>query len=129
MKKRSEDDLQIACMSYMRLVHTDLLAFHVPNGGNRSAREGAKFKRMGVLSGVPDILIMQPSGEYNGLAIELKIGKNKPSDNQIEVMNKLMACGWYVTIVRDLDHFMKLVDDYNESIIYNRPFNPIENGN
>ena len=124
MRKPNEDDLQIACMSYMRLVHDDLLAFHVPNGGKRNAREGAKFKRMGVLSGVPDILIAQPSGQYSGLAIELKVGKNKPSANQLDVLGRFMKAGWYVTIVRELNDFIKLVDDYHESIIYNRPFKP-----
>lgn len=54
--------------------------FHVPNGGYRNAREGAKFKRMGVRAGIPDIFLAYPIAPYAGLWIELKRRKTtKPS--------------------------------------------------
>jgi len=34
------------------------LIFHIPNGGKRNAREAARFKRMGVKAGVPDLFLL-----------------------------------------------------------------------
>lgn len=57
------------------------LLFHVPNGGARSARSGARMKRLGAKRGVPDLCLPVPraaSGEttareqYGALWIEMK---------------------------------------------------------
>ena len=72
--------------------------FHVPNGGTRNIREAVKFKSMGVKSGVPDILLPVSRKGYNGLAIELKAGKNKPSENQLVWIDFLQNSNWYVTV-------------------------------
>src|SRR6056297_1258985 len=48
---------------------------HVPNGGNRDAKNGAKMKKQGVKPGVPDVLIFDvPDNDncHKGIAIELK---------------------------------------------------------
>ena len=45
---------------------------HIPNGGARTKREGARLKREGVRSGVSDLFLPLPVGEYHGLWIELK---------------------------------------------------------
>lgn len=54
--------------------------FHVPNGGKRDAKEALKFKRMGVISGVADLVCLLHEGKVG--FIELKYGKNDLSDNQ-----------------------------------------------
>ncbi|HWT40097.1 MAG TPA: hypothetical protein VN081_02395 [Dongiaceae bacterium] len=46
--------------------------FHVPNGGARNAREGAKFKTMLVRPGVSDLHLNVARRGYHGLVIELK---------------------------------------------------------
>lgn len=108
-----EDNLQIACMSYMRLVYPDVLAFHVPNGGNRSAREGARLKKMGVVAGVPDILILATGSDYHkGLAIELKVGSNSSSPDQKAMQLKFEIAGWRVEVVKSLDKFIEIVDEH-----------------
>jgi hypothetical protein len=77
----SEDDFQIAVARLLDASGLDW--FHVPNGGKRNAREGAKFKRMGVKSGIPDVLIITPTKRNQvGMCIELKVGRNFPTDNQ-----------------------------------------------
>lgn len=114
-KKRgySEDDLQIACMRYTRLSYPKVLSIHVPNGGSRSQREGERFKRMGVLAGVCDVLVFEPRQGYNGLAIELKIGNNKSTEDQLAVQHQLVLAGWLViTDVRAVDAYKKFIDNY-----------------
>ncbi len=81
-----ETMLQIACADFLR-IYTKTRPYmfwcHIPNGGKRTAIEGALFKRMGVQSGVPDLLIFwgnQP------VWVELKVKtiktKGRVSDNQ-----------------------------------------------
>ena len=77
----SEDDFQIAVARLLDASGLDW--FHCPNGGKRNVREGAKFKRMGVKSGIPDVIIITPTKHNQvGMCIELKVGSNKPTDNQ-----------------------------------------------
>lgn len=83
----SEDKLQSQCFQWFWNSFPDLrrTLWHVPNGGNRNAREGAKFKAMGVLSGVHDLHLIHNSKLYT---FELKVGTNKLSDDQ----NKYWEC-------------------------------------
>lgn len=48
------------------------LMYHIPNGGQRSKSEAARFKAAGVRAGVPDIFLPCPRSRYHGLYIELK---------------------------------------------------------
>ena len=72
--------------------------FHVPNGGSRHPREAVKLKHMGVRPGVPDILLPVAKQGYYGLAIELKSGKNKPTEHQLKWIEYLRSQNWYVTV-------------------------------
>lgn len=114
----NEDALQIQVINYLRYQHPKSIFFHVPNGGNRNAIEGAKFKRMGVLSGVPDILILNSNYSYNGLALELKIKPNKPTKNQIDVMKKFEDVGFQVEVCYDLDSCINIIDKYFKTVFY-----------
>lgn len=56
--------------------------YHIPNGGKRDIGTARKLKAEGVKAGVPDIHLPVARGKYIGLYIELKVGKNKATDNQ-----------------------------------------------
>jgi hypothetical protein len=100
--KISEDRIQqhlmnaFAALSYQ--VNELQWFFHVPNGGNRNLREAVKFKSMGVKPGVPDLILPVARKKYHGLAIELKAGKNKPTELQLEWHQFMKNEGWYVAI-------------------------------
>ena len=72
--------------------------FHVPNGGTRNMREAVKFKSMGVKAGVPDLILPVARNKYHSLAIELKAGKNKPTEFQLQWHEFLRKEGWYVAV-------------------------------
>lgn len=107
--KHEEDRLQIQVMDYLRLQYPKVLAFHVPNGGNRSAREGARFKKMGVLPGVADIIIFH---NFEVTFIELKIKPNKQAPSQKEFENKVKEQGWGYIICYTFDEAKKAIDNY-----------------
>jgi len=107
----NENNMQIACASWLRLQFPKALAFHVPNGGRRprtSVRrkgqivsiplEASKFKKMGVLAGVPDFIILEPNETYSGLIIELKTKGGTLQKTQKEFLIKCIDRG-YKTIV------------------------------
>ena len=88
-----EDVLQSSVMNYLKLNYPNVFAIHVPNEGKRSPFERYKFKYLGGISGVPDLLIFAQNKKYCGLAIELKVGYNKPTESQqscLESLKKLL---------------------------------------
>lgn len=48
------------------------LLFHVPNEGKRSRATGGRMIAEGLRTGVPDLVLPVPRGEYSGLFIEMK---------------------------------------------------------
>jgi hypothetical protein len=69
---------------------------HVPNSGRRNRHAAAG---LGMRKGWPDVTLFKASGGWPGLAIELKVGYNKPSPDQAECMARLEADGWWVELV------------------------------
>lgn len=74
------------------------LLYHIPNGGKRDKATAIALKRQGVKAGVPDLCLPVARNGFHGLYIELKVGKNKPTSNQKEWIEKLTAQGYYVAI-------------------------------
>ena len=110
MRKYPEDDLQMACAKYLDLL--GVLWFHCGNERKTSPRAGARLKKKGVKSGVPDILIFEPMDGFNGLAIELKTGKNKLTETQKEWLDGLGKKRWITVTVYSFDEFKSIVDSY-----------------
>jgi hypothetical protein len=55
---------------------------HIPSGGRRSAITGALLKRMGLRKGLPDFLLISPTGVHHWL--ELKRGRAPMTEEQAE---------------------------------------------
>lgn len=85
----------------------DVLCWHTPNGGQRNAREGAKFKRLGVKAGVPDLFIP----EFK-LFIELKTEIGRLSEAQIKMLNALNDYGYNVSVCRSTFDAVNIIKGY-----------------
>lgn len=100
--RHAEDALQTAVMRYLDLQgpRWGFFACHVPNGGRRDAREGARLKGMGVKAGVPDILIVK-----DGRAdwIELKADTGRVSPAQRDMHCTLVERGCRIIVCRSID--------------------------
>lgn len=113
--RRSEDTEQIALFIWananvkkypeLRWLH------HIPNGGKRNRQEAVKFKQMGVKAGVSDIFLPFPKGAYCGLYIEMKYGKNKPTETQIEFM-KAVSDNYCVEVCYSAKEAAELIERY-----------------
>lgn len=81
---------------------TRRLLFHVPNGGNRSAREGMQFKASGVIAGVPDLIFIWGGKTYG---FEVKTLTGTVSKVQSDLHSIWEANGITVKVVRELWEF------------------------
>jgi len=81
--------------------------FHVPNEGRRDRREAGILRAMGVVPGIPDLIVPIPhvrAGQpVAGLAMEVKTPRGQLTEPQRRVMAVLHRCGWHCAIVRSLD--------------------------
>jgi hypothetical protein len=111
--KVSEDDLQISCFQWielMRPAHPILeWIIHVPNGGKRPRGAAGKLKAMGVKPGVLDVLLPLPFNGWSGLAIEMKVGANKTTEQQDDWLRVFEASGYYTAVCYTLEDFMSHV--------------------
>lgn len=69
----------------------NVVYFHVPNGGSRSAVEGARFKAIGVKAGVPDLVFLAYQRFY--LMEWKEPGKGTLSKAQREMHPRLIRAG------------------------------------
>ena len=107
-----EHQTQCACVQWFRLAYPKFLIYSIPNARKVSKVQGARLVSEGVVSGIPDLHIPIAKKGFHGLYIEMKAGKNKPSPNQITIMDKLRNEGYKCVVCWNLDEFMKEVKDY-----------------
>lgn len=99
--KRPEQQMQRQVFAHIRArAFPGVFAFCVPNGVNSSARIGGIMKSMGVVAGVPDICIIHRATSH---FLELKAGRNKPTQQQKDVMDMLALAGARVAVAHSLD--------------------------
>lgn len=94
------------------------LTYHPANGGKRNPREAAKFKKMGVRPGIPDIVLPVPSGKYPSLYIELKppivtgVPKPRVSKEQKKKIEQLISFGNDASVQFGYKNTIKKYMDY-----------------
>jgi len=105
MRKRPavkhEHQEQVSFVQHVRAFYPDIVIFAIPNGGNRSAREGKRLKNEGVLAGVSDLFVPEPRGPYHGLFIEMKRTKGgSTSSNQDDFLDDMAMRGYCTAVCR-----------------------------
>lgn len=119
MKNRhNESNLQIACVRWFRCQYPKLakILFSVPNGGTRNSREAGFLKAEGVTAGVSDLILLKPNGQYPYLCIEMKAGKNKQTQHQIEFQKSIEKAGGKYVICRSVDEFITEINQYLKGV-------------
>ena len=111
-----EHQLQRACVRWFRYQYPNSIIFAIPNGGLRNKVTAAKLKAEGVLAGVPDLFIATPNSTHSGLFIEMKAGRGKPTELQIEMHERLYYSGYMVAVCNRFEQFQELVTKYMQQI-------------
>ena len=133
-----EDREHIRVVNYIKDKIPEVIAFHIPAEGKKSAFERYKHSIMGNVKGLPDFVFLHPKfasyskGEaiYHGLLIELKApehervvmkGKKagkvvksvgKLSDEQADLIKKLNVFGFKAVCCFGSDEAIKVIDEY-----------------
>jgi hypothetical protein len=96
----TEAALQSQIVEYLGWALPNALVLHLHNNP-RSAIEGAKLKRMGLVKGAPDLLVCLPRGQ--GMFLEVKTSKGRVSPAQFQFHNRCVSLAWPVAVVRSID--------------------------
>lgn len=113
--KHLEDSLQITCANYLRRYCPSVLFFHCPNGmvtsgtPRQRAQRIERFKRMGMLPGVADIILFWRNESPCKGAIELKAGKNDQTQAQSNFEQQWKHQGGQYAVCRSLEELESLL--------------------
>jgi hypothetical protein len=100
-KRHPEDDIQRAVVDHLTArPMPKLFAFHCPNGGWRSRTEAAILKGLGVVAGVPDLMLIRKGAVFG---LELKAPNGWLSPAQIATQEAMRAAGVTVAVATGLD--------------------------
>lgn len=108
MAKHAEQDLQASVVEFLDLA-IDAKAgffFAIRNetgvSGRRGAMLGAIAKKMGVKTGMPDLMVAHQECGYP-VGIELKTAKGRQTPNQKAVQERFEQIGWKYHVCRSVD--------------------------
>ncbi len=107
----TEEEEQIIFVEWLKYHH--IFFYHSPNGGYRRFSEAKRFKKMGVIAGIPDICIPMPKLPFHGMYIELKRRKGGVcSEAQKWCLQELSRLGYATFVAHGADNAIKAVQDY-----------------
>jgi hypothetical protein len=108
--RRPEQTIQRAVFEHLAVRRVPgVFAFHPANGGWRSRPEAAILKGLGVVAGVPDIILVRDGRAY---ALELKAQGGRLSDAQRQAHGALRAAGAEVATAIGLDDALAQLEDW-----------------
>ena len=93
MPDLTEDQIHRAVVARLRVsAKPGVLPWHTPNDAKRSWGNISRLKAMGMVAGVPDLMIVH-NGEIFGREIKARKGRVTPA--QTEFQERLIAAGGY----------------------------------
>jgi len=106
-----EYQLQKAVCEYLDLKN---ILFCASLGGQYQIHmsQRIKAKKTGYKKGFPDLFIYEPRGNYCGLAIELKVGYNKPTKEQWIWNEQLNKKGYKAVVCTGIDEALETINNY-----------------
>lgn len=112
--KHLEYELQKACVYWFRIIWPKYakLLFAVPNDRKQSVIQGARYKASGSVSGVSDLILLVPKGNFHGLCIEMKTEKGKLSENQKEWLELVKMQGYETVVCNSFESFCETMQVY-----------------
>lgn len=111
ISERTLQGLVFEWLSYLSRTVREL-TFAIPNGAKRDIRTAISLKKQGLTAGVPDICMAIPHGGKHGLFIELKVGYNKPTKHQLDMIEKLRRQGYACFVCYSFEDTKQTILDY-----------------
>jgi len=92
-----EEHRQRAFINEARIVAPSLIIWAVPNAAKRTQWAAGKAKREGMVAGTPDLTVVWAGG---CAFVEFKNGREMPSPNQRDMLNRLYRAGHHCGVFR-----------------------------
>ena len=113
-RKRVEHNEQSRLVARVRAFYPDVLIAAIPNGGSRTALERVSMHAEGVLAGMPDLCVLEPSGGFCGLFIEMKTQTGVVAAAQRDIARRLNRGGYLCVTARSADDGWAVIEQYLE---------------
>lgn len=110
--KSPEHDIQVSLIAMLQSIEPTPLYTATVGGVRLAIHTAKKMKEAGYSKGVPDLLVFEPRGMYEGLAIEVKTPNGRASPEQKEWIAKLNSRGWSAHITHGLDEALDVMSEY-----------------
>ncbi len=115
-RKSSEYDEQCKVFEwayYNRIKYPHLTLLHSSlNGVKLGIGQAVKAKRSGMLKGIPDINLPFACMEFTQLYIEMKVGKNKLTNEQVDLQEKLVQGGAFYSVAYSANEAIEIIKKY-----------------
>jgi hypothetical protein len=109
-RQQPEAQLQRAVFAHIRLRRrADVFAFHPRNEGRDQRSLAGINSALGVVSGVPDVIIIRAGQAYG---IELKSERGRVSDEQLACHATMRRAGATVGVAHNIDEAVDLLNDW-----------------
>lgn len=97
----SELQIHIAVAQHLKYrARKGIVWWHTPSEGKRTKAEAAKQKALGLVAGIPDLVLIANGKTYG---LELKTFKGRISPEQKSMLSQFEAAGAYVAVAYGLD--------------------------
>ena len=84
------------------------------NGVPLYPRVASRMKAAGMTAGVSDLFLPVARGSYGGLFVELKVGRNKPSEDQLEFIEFVQKQNYRAVVVYGVKQAVNVIAEYLE---------------
>ncbi len=123
MNEHSEQTIIITWARRWEHLYPDLrLLFAIPNGaalagrtdrrGRRYSPQASKLKAEGLRPGIPDLCLPVARQGFHGMFVELKFGKNKPTKEQVQLVDALGEQGYYAAVCWGAEEAIREIKEY-----------------
>lgn len=92
--------------------------FAIPNGGHRFKAQAVKLKLEGVKPGVSDLFLPVPRYGYHGLWIEMKVGRNKETDEQLDFQSAMRVAGYAAVTCWSFEMARDVIEHYLDGLVF-----------
>lgn len=123
MRQGPETVAQIQIYRFLRdSLPEDWLIWHTPNGGLRHPKVAMQLVEMGVVAGIPDLIILGPDKRI--IFVEIKAKKGRLTEGQLKIKAWSDKYGVPFYVVKTLDEVTLMCDQLGLPIRQGQLFNP-----
>ena len=113
-RQRIEEQHQIALVAWFRFQYPEFkdLLYIIANGENVGARRMARLKRLGLVPGMPDLMLAVTTNTAPGLYIEMKSPTGRLQDSQRNIHEQLRNQKYKVIVCYNWDDAKQEIKKY-----------------